>query len=139
MHYCTLISVALTACAESGTKQANRPIMFDQVISSQGITNVNSLQTSGVFRCQQEGLYLVVFTASSQTKDPDFRIYKNNQFLLEGYTTDRDYDGKYSSGSASVVVELTTNDEITVKPDTDANVFGGSKFWNTCITIARLK
>lgn len=112
------ISVGFTTF---GSSQRTRPsgyqLKFPVIKSFIGISNLSSMQNSGTFICEKNGLYLILVTVMACSKgNSGFNIYKNNQQYMYYYIGRADYSKQdCNSATGTAVVELYVNDAINVR------------------------
>lgn len=143
-----MFSDGLTACAHNGQVQALRPMSLQGVVISYGVNEaeLNSIRSTGVFRCEKPGMYMVSLTVKSTGAESWFSIYKNEQYLIDVYIHDSfSTHGHltFPTASGNTVVYLKKGDEIKVIPRQNAQVFGlkgdsNSDFHDTCISIVKV-
>lgn len=113
-----MFSVAFTAVGSGqGIGQSGYQLKFPIIKSSVGISNLFFIKSTGTFRCEKKGLYLVIVTVTvCSAGDSSFSIYKNNQQLMLYYIGRSDgakEDCHSETGTA--VVELDVHDTLNVK------------------------
>jgi hypothetical protein len=106
-------------------------IKFTDVKISNGIHNTDSIRTSGIFTCENPGLYLISVYIGTNTKFVRYDVYKNTVSIAAGFSTLIDV---YETTSVTVIEHLTVNDTISVTGD--MSVFSGHY---SCLTILQIK
>jgi hypothetical protein len=89
-------------------------IQFTDVKISNGIHNTDSIKTSGIFTCENPGLYLISVYIGTNNKHGRYYVYKNTKWIAAGYSSMTDY---YQTTSVTVIEHLTVNDTISVTGD----------------------
>ena len=112
--------------------QPNSVMGFRDVKLANGIRNLDSLQTNGIFTCEKAGLYLVAAYSQSDSDDGAFDVYKNDKKIADAAFSRPTY---YQTVTAIVSVSLNTNDKVYVKKH--RNFHDYPKF-ESCLTIIQL-
>lgn len=127
-------SVGYTATANSGSVLSGKVIKFTYIKTSYGITNKSTLTTSGTFKAQHSGLYVVGVTVNSKTNGAAFKIFKNTLQITQVYISGN--SGTVDqSGTGYIVVELGIGDIISVKSSKTMYVYGTY----STFTVAKIK
>ncbi|XP_071144227.1 uncharacterized protein [Mytilus edulis] len=130
--YCDF--VGYTATANSGSVLSGKVIKFTNIKTSYGITNKSTLTTSGTFKAQHSGLYVVGVTVNSKTNGAAFKIFKNTLQITQVYISGN--SGTVDqSGTGFIVVELGIGDIISVKSSKTMYVYGTY----STFTVAKIK
>lgn len=133
------IVVAVSSCKITDESlSGNTVIKFDAIKSVYSISNVNSFKSSGIFKCEISGLYLITATIMSNSSYAEFSIYVNEHQLdriLFQITTPLIYG--YQTGTGNLAFHLCVGDTVMVKTGTTMKVFGKNML--SCITIIKLK
>ena len=98
---------------------------------SNGIHNTDSIKTSGIFTCENPGLYLISVYITINTRKGHYDVYKNTVPIAVCYST---VTVSYATTSVTVIEHLTVNDTISVTGD--ISVIYGSE---SCLTILQIK
>ena len=106
-------------------------IKFTDVKIADGIHNTDSIRNSGIFTCENTGLYLLSVFIQTKTKHSHYNVYKNTVQIANGYTSLTDY---YETTSVTLLEHLTVNDRILVRGD----MFVFSDY-ESCLTILQIK
>lgn len=130
------ISVAVTTCANQKKMKTGEPILFASTIAVYGVRNLN-LADEGYFKCERHGLYFVSVSVLAKAPDPLFYIYKNSRKLVIVYPTNVGSKHWYS-GSASVVIQLDINDQISVKAGRNVEIYGDEDLRGTCFSLIKI-
>jgi hypothetical protein len=119
----------LKTCKSGSSK--NGVIQFTNVKISNGIHNTDSIKTSGIFTCENPGLYLISVYITTYTKHGRYYVYKNTVRIADGFSSLTDY---YETTSVTVLEHLTVNYTISVTGDmlVDASPY-------SCLTILQIK
>ena len=123
------ISVALKTCKSADAK--NGVIQFTDVKISNGIHNTDSIKTSGIFTCENPGLYLISVYIVTNAKQGSYYVHKNTVTIADGFSSLTDH---YETTSVSVIEHLTVNDRISVTGD--MYVYSN---YESCLTILQIK
>lgn len=125
-----MFSVGFTAFGTSeGTLNGGTIIKFPNIASSFGLTGLSSLNSSGTFRAEKNGLYIIITSimALASSGDTFFNIYKNNQPVHDNRMY---YAGKamtshisVTSGAGSLVLQLSVGDTVDVRTGNDMYVY----------------
>jgi len=108
-----LFSVALTACSNTATVNSGDAVKFPNVKSNYGLQNLTLFKKTGIFTCEQKGLYIFFSNIVSNTAHAYFTWYLNNSnSLSDVYASNHD---DYHSGSGMVTVELAVGDTVSLK------------------------
>ena len=112
----------MTTCVSSGGGR-NGVIKFTDVKITSGIHNTDLIRNSGIFTCENPGLYLIsVFTSIDSRRHGEYDVYKINNVIANGTT------------SLTVIVHLTVNDTISVQGRLP--VYHGLQ---SCLTIIKIQ
>lgn len=129
-----LISVFITARPLSGLYDAGRIITYDSVEPSNGIKNVTSFQTSGIFTCEKRGIYQISVFITTNTHNSRFNVYKNKLYIAEIFNS---FENFYSTGTTIIVTEMEVSDTVFVKAiDVASMVYNGN--YESGISIVQL-
>jgi hypothetical protein len=79
-----LFSVALTVCSTGETANNGDVVKFPYIHSNYGIQNITLFQQTGIFICEQEGLYMFFSNIMSNSADGSFRWYLRYPNTLSG-------------------------------------------------------
>ncbi|CAG2246175.1 unnamed protein product [Mytilus edulis] len=102
--------VAMTAHPSSGTV-SNNIIKFDYVTFSVGITNLATYKSTAKFSCDQEGLYMISASVTSQTSSAYYYIYLNGNDISCTYIGY--HIGNYHrTGAVTATRKLNPNDQV---------------------------
>ena len=108
-----LFSVALTSCSNGETVRSGDVVKFPNVKTNYGIQNLTLFKQTGIFTCEQKGMYMFFSSMVSHSRDGYFQWYLSNSTYLSAV-----YAGKqngYHSGSGMVTVELAVGDTVSLK------------------------
>ena len=111
--YMYLFSVALTARSNGETVNSGDVVKFPNVKTNYGLQNLALFKQTGIFTCEQKGLYMFFSSIVSKTTRAYFRWYLNNSTYLSGVYVS-ELNG-YSSGSGMVTLELAVGDTVSLK------------------------
>ena len=73
-----LFSVALTACSNGEYVNIGDIVKFTNAKSNYGLQNLELFKQTGIFTCEQTGLYMFFSNIFSNTAGTYFRWYNNN-------------------------------------------------------------
>ena len=123
------ISVALTTCKNpNGT--IDGVMQFTDVKTVNGIHNTDSIRNSGIFTCENPGLYLISVYIQTNTKAGVYYVNKNTKYIADGFSSPIGYQ----TTSVTVIQYLTVNDTISVTGNMYA--FSGVE---SCLTILQIQ
>jgi hypothetical protein len=109
-----LFSVALTACSDGlATVNSGDVVKFPNVKSNYGLQNMTLFKQTGIFSCEQKGLYMFFSSMMSTSEDGYFKWYLNNSNSLSDVYVG--YQTQYQSGSGMVALELAVGDTVSLK------------------------
>ncbi|CAC5380095.1 unnamed protein product [Mytilus coruscus] len=93
-------TVAITSCAAASTVNTNTVLKFANVKYSKGTIDINRFKTTGIFRCELAGLYIIALTVMTNHEG---RVYvrRNGSKLIGVYVAPIEY-GNYHTGSGFV-------------------------------------
>jgi hypothetical protein len=106
-------------------------IEFTDVKISDGIHNTDSISNSGIFTCENPGLYLISVYITTDAKYSYYKVYKNNVRIAAGCSS---LAGFFETTSVTVIEHLTVNDTISVTGDMSVIYDCYS-----CLTILQIK
>jgi hypothetical protein len=125
--------VALTSCSNAETVNSGDVVKFPNVQSNYGIQNMTLFKQTGIFTCEQKGLYMFFSSILLNTVNGYFKWLLNNSAPLSIiYVGD---DDVYQSGSGMVTVELAVGDTVSLKSEND-NI---SVHSFSCYTLIKIK
>lgn len=132
-------TVAVSSCKKTDESlSGNTVIKFDLIKSIYGISNVDSFKSSGIFKCEIAGLYLITATIMSTSSYAEFSIHVNGQrFERILFQIPSPGSTDYQTGTGNLAIHLSVGDTVMVKTDTTMTVFGENML--SCITIIKLK
>ena len=87
----SFFSVALTSCSNAETVNSGDVVKFPNVQSNYGIHNLTMFKQTGIFTCEQKGLYMFFTNIVSSSEYGYFSWYLNNSnYLSTIYTSNHD-------------------------------------------------
>jgi len=113
------------------TDAKNGVIQFTDVKTVNGINNTYLIRISGIFTCENPGLYLISVYIETHDKHGHYYVYKNTVLIAVGVSSLTDY---FATTSVTVIEYLTVNDTISVTGD--LYVYSG---YHSCLTILQIK
>ena len=116
---------------KSGAALKNDVIQFTDVRVADGIHSTDSITNSGIFTCENPGLYLVSVYIVTNTNHGSYGVYKNTNIIADAFASLTDY---YQTASTTVVEHLAVNDAISVKGS--LYVY---KNYESCLTILQIQ
>jgi hypothetical protein len=128
-----LFSVALTACSNGETVNIGDVVKFPNVKSNYGMQNLTLFKQTGIFTCEQKGLYMFFSSIMSRTEDGYFTWSVNSKTLSGTYIGGS--ATHYRSGSGMVTVELDVGDTVSLKSMYSKK----SIHYYSCCTIIKIK
>jgi hypothetical protein len=131
--YICHFSVALTACSNSETVDVGDIVKFPDVIINYGIQNLTLFKQTGIFTCEQKGMYMFFSSMVSLSTNGYFRWYLNNSTSLSTIYVNK--HNSYQSGSGMVTVELAVGDTVSLKPYNSYIRFDSA----SCYTLIKIK
>jgi len=111
----------------------NGVIQFTDVKIVNGIHNTDSIRNSGIFTCENPGLYLISVYIQTNTTQSGYYVKKNTNTIANGYSSLTDF---YQTTSVTVMEQLTVNDTISVSARSSMHVYGGIE---SCLTILQIQ
>ncbi|CAC5396678.1 unnamed protein product [Mytilus coruscus] len=130
-----LQKVVVTSCsyADRRSNPPAGPLNFPDIKTSVGVSNLSSFQSTGKFTCQVPGYYHIVLTIMSSYNNARIDIMKNSNTIHWQYVTSYVKDNIYwNPGTASVALELKTNDTVWIKLYSTYNIY------QSCLTIFKI-
>ena len=106
-------------------------IKFTDVKLANGINNVDLIRTSGIFTCENPGLYLISVYIATNTKHSLYYVYKNYKPIAIGGSSLTDWN---ETTSMTVLRQLTVHDTISVT----GHLYVGESD-ESCLTILQIK
>ena len=106
-------------------------IKFTDVKIVNGIHKTDLIRNSGIFTCENPGLYLISVYISTTENHGDYYVHKNDNIIADGYSSLTDYA---ETTSMTVIQQLTVNDTISA---TGSLLVGGD--YESCLTILQIK
>ncbi|CAC5416998.1 unnamed protein product [Mytilus coruscus] len=129
-------NVVLTSCVlHNKTYSSYETIVFPLTITSDGISNIETFQTTGKFTCETPGFYMLSVFITSSTTDVRYKLMRNYEVISRVYmivNTKEMHD--FRTGSATVTVKLAVDDTLYVK-SSNLNVRPSSE---SCLTIVKV-
>ncbi|CAC5387713.1 unnamed protein product [Mytilus coruscus] len=126
--------VGFSACAP-GPLSKTGLILFSYVKLSYGINDLSSLNTSGEFRCEKSGFYLIIPAIMSTQDNAEYRIQKNGIDVIPVQVTPIKAEAKIHIGTGSMIVSLNINDTIAIREYQNKPVYGSY----SCLTVIKIK
>ena len=124
------MSVALTTRVPSGGVR-NGVIEFTDVKVANGIHNTDLIRNSGIFTCENPGLYLISVFIQTHAKHGAYYVKKHSKTIADGYSSITD---SAQTTSVTLIEQLTFNDTISVTGN--IYVYGG---YESCLTILQIQ
>lgn len=132
-HNHLFVSVTLTACAQANHDCQNEIMMIKNVKVHVGINSLASIQSSGIFTCENPGLYLVDASIVNKAGGSTFSIRKNRSVVIQSYGSL--HDQTYESASLVAAVELNIGDTIDIHADNSVYL----RSLGSCVTIVKIR
>lgn len=127
--------VAVTACiANGGFVSSGSVLQFSDIRTQFGIRNVYGFRATGKFNCEIGGVYLMSAWILSSINGAEFAIFKNRNNIAQAFITNNS-DGKSSTATAVVAVDLRVNDQVWVQAV--SRMYAGTSH-RSCITVVKL-
>ena len=131
-YICHFFSVALTSCSNGETVNSGDAVKFPNVKTNYGLQNLTIFKQTGIFTCEQKGLYMFFSNIVSNMPNGYFRWYLSNSTYLSGvYVSNHDL---YQSGSGMVTLDLAVGDTVSLKSSYNKSVHPLS-----CYTLIKIK
>jgi hypothetical protein len=108
-----LFSIALTSCSYGATVNYGDVVRFPNVKTNYGLQNLTLFKQTGIFTCEQKGLYMFFSSMMSHTAEGFLRWYLKNPHSLSAIYVGNHDD--YQSGSGMVTIELDVGDTVFFK------------------------
>ena len=128
-----LFSVALTACSNGETVNIGDVVKFPNVKSNYGMQNLTLFKQTGIFTCEQKGLYMFFSNIVSSTPYGNYKWYLNNSNSLSGVYVG--HQNSFQSGSGMVTVELAVGDTVSFISHNNNASFDSA----SCYTLIKIK
>ena len=106
-------------------------IKFTDVRIADGIHNTDLIRNSGIFTCENPGLYLISVYIVTDAKHGRYYVNKNIVPIAEGLSSLTDY---FETMSVTVIEHLNVNDTISV--NSTMYIYGT---YYSCLTILQIK
>ena len=90
----------------------NGVIQFTDVKIVNGMHNTDSIRNSGIYTCENPGLYLISVFIQTNTNNGAYFVNKNTNHIADIFSSITDH--YYQTTSVTVLVQLTVNDTISV-------------------------
>lgn len=123
----------MTACAQANHDYQNEIMMIKNVKVHVGINSLASIQSSGIFTCENPGLYLVDASIVNKAGGSTFSIRKNRSVVIQSYGSL--HDQTYESASLVAAVELNIGDTIDIHDDNSVYL----RSLGSCVTIVKIR
>ncbi|VDI79888.1 Hypothetical predicted protein [Mytilus galloprovincialis] len=125
--------VAIEAClADYQNQPPGYIVKFGNVKISIGISGISSFTSSGKFKCEYEGLYIVSVCLTALNSVESHGIYLNGNEYTSIYESDK---ASYHRGCNTVVINLHVNDMLWVQLIRHMSINTA----NSCIAIVMIK
>ena len=128
-----LFSVALTSCSYGETVNSGDVVKFPNVKTNYGIQNLTLFKQTGIFTCEQKGIYMFFSSMVSHSRDGSFQWYLSNSTYLTTVYVGKQND--YQSGSGMITVELAVGDTVSLISFIDNYVV----YSFSCYTLIKIK
>lgn len=113
----------------------NDILKFAKIKFSKGNVDVNRFKTTGTFRCEVPGLYIIALSIMTNNAEGLVSIRRNRSKLVGVYIF-AIQQGNYHTGSGFVSTSLTTGDEVTLIVERQLHIYGN--YEESCLTIAKI-
>jgi hypothetical protein len=112
--YIYLFSVALTACSNVEYVNSGDVVKFPSVYRNYGLQNMTLFKQTGIFTCEQKGLYMFFSSITSTSKIRGyFRWCLNSSKYVSSIYVGNQND--FETGSGMVTLELAVGDTVSLK------------------------
>lgn len=134
-----LFVAALTSCVHTDGEvyTGGKIIPFSNVKTRFGISDsiVTALSSSGKFKCEKPGLYLIsAFIMSGSTGYTRFNFYRNNDIVSAVFPSVD--SGNYQTSTFLILQYLDINDSLYIKPEQNVKIWGNNLY--SCISFLQL-
>ena len=109
----------------------NSKLKFTEVKTANGIHNTDLIRNSGIFTCENPGLYLISVFIETHTNHSLFYVYKNKSVIAYGYSSLTDW---FQTTLLTAIEKLSVNDTISVMGSLNA-----SASHEACLTILQIQ
>jgi hypothetical protein len=110
-----LFSVALTACSNGQTVNSGDVVKFPNAKTNYGLQNLTLFKQTGIFTCEQKGLYMLFSSMMTSGIAAYFRWNVNSKTLSGTYIGG--HPNHYASRSRMITVELDVSDTVSLKSE----------------------
>lgn len=138
-YFYFLFVAALTSCVHTDGEVYNggKIIPFSNVKTRFGSSDsiVTALSSSGKFKCEKPGLYLIsAFIMSGSTGYTRFNFYRNND-MVSAFFPSVD-SGNYQTSTFLILQYLDINDSLYIKTEQNVKIWGNNLY--SCISFLQL-
>lgn len=130
-------SAAFTSCSLDKTYPANSKILFPRVKTKSGVSDstLSALGSSGIFKCEKAGLYLISAFLMTNTKEY-FRV----DLYLNGASSTAFFSSvaggnSYQTSTISYLKYLELKDTLYIRTEPSAHIWGGDM---SCFSFLQL-
>ncbi|CAG2228743.1 unnamed protein product [Mytilus edulis] len=88
-------------------------VKFSDVKFSEGMGDLSTFKSTGKFKCERSGLYILSVTLEFDVNGSEFYINVNGKVFTKNYKQQQ--SGWWHSSSAVIAIELNTNDTVWVQ------------------------
>ncbi|XP_071127419.1 uncharacterized protein [Mytilus edulis] len=88
-------------------------VKFSDVKFSEGMGDLSTFKSTGKFKCERSGLYILSVTLEFDVNGSEFYINVNGKVFTKNYK--KQQSGWWHSSSAVIAIELNTNDTVWVQ------------------------
>lgn len=128
------LTVAITACQRNNANgHSNYIVKFDIVKVSLGIRDLSSFRTSGKFKCEHDGVYLVSVSLTAYNTLIDYLLKVNGNEYTRVYEDNNKVS--YQRGATTMILNLHANDMVWIELNQAMYVDGLA----SCISIILIK
>lgn len=118
LHFYYYVTALLTASTSARTTPHGSIFKFDDAITSDGITDLDSIRKTGKFTCEKDGFYLVSFYLTTDTIACHLALYRNSSRIARA---SKGSGNKFQTSSLLVLLKLKVGDTLSV--EAEGNVY----------------
>lgn len=122
----------LSARLKAGNYQQSQRIQYANIETANGIQNISSIQNSGVFTCEHNGIYQISVYITTNTHQSRCFVYKNGYRFAEAFVSFGSY---YQTGTTTFVTSMNVGNTFEIVAYPALYVYGD---YESGVTITQI-
>lgn len=111
----------LSARLQAASYKVGQRIQFGNIEVANGVQNISSIKESGLFTCEQDGIYQISVYITTNATQSRYFVLKNDKRFAEAFFS---FGSNYQTGTTIFVTKLKVGDTFEILANDIMYVFG---------------